>query len=59
MPTNTEPNTHTAPPPMPDLVRDLIGLSMPLAQAQITVRKLLARADAEAARRFLEMGEMP
>jgi hypothetical protein len=45
----------TAPPPMPDLTRDLVGLSMLLAQASISVRKLLVRADADEARAMLNM----
>jgi hypothetical protein len=43
------------PPPMPDLTRDLIGLSALLTQAQITVRKLIVRADADEARKLLEV----
>jgi hypothetical protein len=43
------------PPPTPDLARDLVGLSALLTQAQITVRKLLVRADADEARKMLEV----
>jgi hypothetical protein len=51
---NTKPEAH-APPPMPDLTRDLVGLSALLTQAQITIRKLLVRTDADAARKLLTM----
>jgi hypothetical protein len=54
-PGNTTAIPDDNPPPMPDLTRDLVGLSMLLEQARITVRQLLVRADADAARKMLEV----
>jgi hypothetical protein len=52
---NAQPEPHAPPPVMPDQTRDLVGVAMALTQVQLTIRKMLVRADADAARKLLEV----